>query len=309
MSQVYRINDDIIGIDLMFQGIPGVIISWLVRTRNGWCAVDCGPASTVETFEHGVNASGLAMGDISRLVLTHIHLDHAGGSGLLVRRHPHLRISVHEGASGFVVDPSRLLASAARSYGDRMEQFWGETIGAPASSIDVLRDGESVPDAPLRAIASPGHSGTHLAYIHTESEVLITGDVCHARLQDSDVIIPTLSPIELDFDLWHQSAERLRSLRPGALALPHGGFFEDAESHLAQIEDRIWDRINLAEQVLTSPDDQDALAQALLRVTRAEYESEGGDIEQKLLTMEYCMPSWLGAQGIVRWFKVQGRFQ
>lgn len=308
ISQVHRFNDEMIGIDLMFQGMPGVIISWLRKGADGWVAIDCGPGSAVDAFETGVAEAGLEIGDINRIVLTHIHLDHAGGAGLLVQRYPHLRVSVHPDAAPFSIDPSRLIASATRSYGDAMEQLWGEIVPVPEASIDECVGDDLVPGTHLRAIATPGHAGSHLAYYDTSSDTVFAGDVAHARLQGSDVIVPTLSPIELDFDLWHTSAERLRGLTPQALALPHGGFFTDVGEHLGGIEDRIWNRVGVAEEILRSPSDTLVLGEALLAATRAEYEAEGGDVERKLATMEYCMPSWLGAQGLARWFKVQGRF-
>lgn len=301
-------TDRIKGIDLHFQGVPGVIVSWLVKEETGWVLIDCGPGSTVDNLEAGVAAAGIDMAEVERVVLTHIHLDHAGGTGLLLQRHPHLRVSVHDGAAPFVVNPERLLASAARSYGDQMDTLWGETIGAPEDAIEQIADGELVPGTSLRAIESPGHAGTHIAYLDEASGTLFTGDVAHGRLAGSDVIVPTLSPIELDFGAWAESVSRLQALQPTALALPHGGLFTDASDHLNRIMDRIWHRIAIADKVLQSPDHVDDLAVALLSATRDEFVQEGGDVEAKLATMELCMPSFLGAQGIARWFKVTNRY-
>lgn len=296
-------------IDLGFQQVPGVIASWLVKGDDGWAIVDCGPESCRAGLEAGVAAHGLEMGDITRIVLTHIHLDHGGGTGALLRAYPHLRVSVHRDAAGILVDPSRLVRSATMSYGDAMDTLWGEVVPVHASRIDPVVPGDTVPGTPLRAIATPGHTATHLGYLDTSTGVLFTGDAAHARLENSSVIVPTLSPVEVDIDAWSTTARAMRELTPSALALPHFGLVDDAGGHLALIEERIESRMRIAAGIVRTPDDAGALASTLAEATRQEFEAEGGDVETKIATMELCMPSWLGAQGILRWYKVHGKFQ
>ena len=295
-------------IDLQFQGVAGVIASWLVPSAAGWAIVDCGPASTLQSLESGVHAAGLEMAAIDRIVLTHIHLDHAGGSGALVRKYPHLRVAVHRESAGILVDPSRLIRSATMSYGDTMQTLWGEIVPVDPTRIDELSPNEQVPGTTLRSIATPGHTATHLAYLDEQSGTLFTGDAGHARLQHSAVIVPTLSPVEVDLDAWSATAKVLRDLPPSALALPHFGMVTDAVGHLARIEERIRSRMEVADAIVRSAEDADALATALAKLTRNEFVAEGGDVEAKVATMEMCMPSWLGAQGIMRWYKVHNRF-
>lgn len=302
-------HGDPVLIDLRFQNTSGVIASWLVKGDDGWAIVDCGPEPCRAALVAGVHAAGLQMGDVTRIVLTHIHLDHGGGTGALLRDYPHLRVSVHRDAAGVLVDPSRLIRSATISYGDEMERLWGEIVPVDAARIDVLVPGDTVPGTSLRAIATPGHTGTHLGYLDTRSGVLFTGDAAHARLQNSSVIVPTLSPVEVDIDAWQSTARTLQSLVPSALALPHFGLVDDAADHLARIEERIDSRMRIAADVVRTPDDREALAAALAAATRREFEDEGGDVKAKIDTMELCMPSWLGAQGIMRWYKVHNRFQ
>ncbi len=295
-------------LDLQFQGMPGVIASWLMPTDSGWVIIDCGPATTIPVLERAVVDAGLEMGDINRIVLTHIHLDHAGGSGALLQKHPHLRVTVHRDSAGILVDPSRLIRSATISYGEAMQSLWGDIVPVDPDRIDAISPGEPVPGTALCSIATPGHTATHLAYIHERTGILFTGDAAHARLQGSAVIVPTLSPVEVDVEAWSATANVMEALNPTALALPHFGMVTDAVDHLGRIEERIRSRIDLAQQIVRSPGDMQALADALASTTRAEYETEGGDIETKVATMEWCMPSWLGAQGIMRWFKVHDMF-
>lgn len=295
-------------IDLNFQDKPGVISSWLVQSVVGWVIVDCGPATAQAALEAGVHAAGLEMADVERIVLTHIHLDHGGGSGVLLRDHPHLRVSVHEDSADILIDPTRLIRSATKSYGDDMDRLWGEIAPVDASRIDTIRPGDTVPGTSLRAIATPGHTATHLAYIDTNSAVLFTGDAALARLQGSDVIVPTLSPVEVDVDAWAATAKTMKALAPSALALPHFGLHRDVAEHLSQIEDRIAFHMDVAARIVRSADDQDALAAALAAATRAAFEAEGGDAEAKIATMDMAMSSTLGAQGIMRWYKVHDKF-
>jgi glyoxylase-like metal-dependent hydrolase (beta-lactamase superfamily II) len=218
-------------------------------------------------------------------------------------------VSVHRDAAGILVDPSRLVRSATISYGDAMDTLWGKIVPVEVGRIDPVSPGDILPGMSLRAIATPGHTATHLGYFDTGTGVLFTGDAAHARLPGSTVIVPTLSPVEVDIDAWRTTADTLQEMAPSALALPHFGLVDGAAVHLERIEERIDSRMRIAAGIVRSPDDGNALAQALANVTRREYEAEGGDVETKVATMELCMPSWLGAQGILRWYKVHGKFR
>ncbi len=307
-SSITRFSDDLILIDLGFQGQHHAIATWLVRGNDGWIAIDCGPTTTNANLVAGINAAGLAMEQISHIVLTHIHLDHGGGAGVLMRDYPHLRATIQRDAAQFLIDPARLLRSASMSFGDRMERLWGEVVGIDPMRVDGIQAGDTVHGTRLRAYATPGHTGTHLSFLDPESGVLFAGDAAHARLPMSNLIIPTLAPVELDFDAWHMTALAMQSLTPSALAIPHFGFVPEATDHLAQVEERINIRRGLAEQTVCSPDDLDALIAVYERTTRAEYAAEGGDVDDKVLSLELAMPSYLGGQGMMRWFKVHDWF-
>lgn len=297
---------DRILIDLEFQQTPEAIAAWLVRGDDGWVVVDCGPATSQQTLERGIEAAGIAIQDVSRIVLTHIHLDHAGATGTLLRDHPHLRVTVHLDSAQVLIDPSGLLRSASRSFGDGMRELWGEVVGVDPDRIDTILPGDIVPGTQLWAVATPGHTATHLSYLHMGDGTIYAGDAAHARLPNSGVIVPTLAPIELDFDAWQATAMKLRSLRPTGLALPHFGWVSDPQAHLDQIEERIRTRLRIAERIVTSLEDVELLTEAILAQSRAEYSDDGGSAEDRLGSMELAMPSYLGAQGLLRWFKVRG---
>lgn len=293
-------------IDIQFQNTPQAIASWLVRGNEGWVIIDCGPSTSQSVLEQQIAATGLDMAEISRIVLTHIHLDHGGAAGTLMRDYPHLRLTVHQDAASILVDPTRLIRSASMSFRDRMDTLWGEIIGIDADRIDSIAPGAYVPGTKLRSVHTPGHSGTHLSYLNEEDGVLYAGDAAHARLPNTRVIVPTLAPIELDFDAWQATAVKMRRLQPKALALPHFGWVSDPESHLAQVEERIRTRIAIAEGVVSSLDDEEPLAAAIRELSLQEYNADGIGADRRMASMELAMPSYLGAQGLLRWYKVHG---
>lgn len=189
--------------------------------------VDPGPASSLDGLLE-------ALGDtpVTRILLTHIHLDHAGATGLLARRFPEAEVWVHERGAPHVVDPSRLVASATRLYGDDMARLWGEIVPVAAERLRVLRGGEVVEG--FRVEYTPGHASHHVAYFHEESATALCGDVAGVRIGDGPLIAPTPPP-DIDIAAWHASIDRVAAWRPRRLALTHWGSFEDAGGHLARL--------------------------------------------------------------------------
>lgn len=305
-----RIDDGVTLLDLQFQGRPGAIGAYLLEVDGDAVLIETGPGSTRETLEAMVRQAGHTMRDISRLIVTHIHLDHAGAAGLLMRDYPHLRLAVHEGAAPFLISVERLWNSAARIYGEMMAPLWGEAIDVDADRMDPLRDGEvlEVAGTRLRAIATPGHAGTHLAFLDEGRGILFTGDAAGARMKGSELVVPTLAPPELDFELWAQSIETMLALAPKRLALTHFGVFDDPRRHLEAMMPAIDDAMQIAGPVLKSPEDEDALTEALAARMREMYEAEGGDVAAKEAAMQLAMPSYLAAKGLLRVFKKSGRF-
>jgi glyoxylase-like metal-dependent hydrolase (beta-lactamase superfamily II) len=193
--------------------------------------VDPGPASSL---------AGLleALGDVEvrRILLTHIHLDHAGATGLLARRFPQAEVWVHERGAPHVVDPSRLVASATRLYGDDMERLWGEIVPVPAERLRVLTGGEVVEG--YRVEYTPGHASHHVAYLHEDSGTALCGDVAGVRIGDGPLIAPTPPP-DIDIEAWLESLDRITAWNPQRLALPHWGAFDDSQEHLARLREEL----------------------------------------------------------------------
>ncbi len=199
-------------IDVHHLGHERVIGAYLV---DG-CLVDPGPASAVDAL-----LDGLAGEVPERILLTHIHLDHAGATGVLARRWPRVEVLVHERGARHVVDPGKLVASARRLYGDDMDRLWGEVAPVPAERVTALGGGETLPGG-WRVAYAPGHASHHVAYLHEATATAFTGDVGGARIGDGPVVAPTPPP-DVDVPAWHASLDAIAAWRPERVAVTHFG--------------------------------------------------------------------------------------
>ena len=183
--------------------------------------VDPGPATGLAALD-GIEPRAL--------LLTHIHLDHAGGTGVLVRRFPRMRVYVHERGAPHLVDPSRLLRSAQRLYGDQMETLWGEVAPVPGENVVPLAGGETVEG--FRVEYTPGHASHHVCYLHEASGEAFVGDVAGVRVPPGDHTIVPTPPPDIDVELWLRSIDLVAGWSPSALCLTHFGVVEDAAAGL-----------------------------------------------------------------------------
>jgi glyoxylase-like metal-dependent hydrolase (beta-lactamase superfamily II) len=189
--------------------------------------VDPGPGSTVETLLRHVEPRVL--------LLTHIHLDHAGATGVLVRRNPDLKVYVHERGAPHLIDPSKLLKSATQLYGDDMERLWGEVAPVPEENITTLSGGEEVEG--FRVEYAPGHASHHVAYLHEASGDAYVGDVGGVRVPPYDFGLAPTPPPDIDLPKWHASIDMVEAWRPKRLALTHFGYVDDVRGQLRQTRD------------------------------------------------------------------------
>ena len=209
-------------IDLRHLGRERVIGSWLL---DG-VLVDPGPASCL-----GELLDALAGVTPRALALTHIHLDHAGAAGSLVERFPDLEVWVHERGAPHLIDPSRLLASAGRLYGEELERLWGEVLPVPADRLRVLSGGERLGDFLLAY--TPGHASHHVSYFYEPLRWAFTGDLAGVRLDLSAPVLAPTPPPDIDLAAWRDSLERVEAWHPAALVPTHFGSYSDVEEHLA----------------------------------------------------------------------------
>jgi glyoxylase-like metal-dependent hydrolase (beta-lactamase superfamily II) len=212
-------------IDVRHLGRERVIGCWLVDD----VLVDPGPTSSLEQLLVGLDGR-----QPRALLLTHIHLDHAGATGTLVERWPELEVYVHERGAPHLINPSRLLESARRLYGEKMDSWWGETLPVPERNVRVLRGGERVIDGSFEVAYTPGHASHHVAYLHKGTAFV--GDVGGVRITDGTPTIAPTPPPDIDVEAWHESITRVRNWQPERLAITHFGAYDDVERQLDALE-------------------------------------------------------------------------
>ena len=227
--------------DLHFRRVPRVIATAVIHGPGGVALIDPGPSSTLPALRAELAQAGLTMGDVRVLLLTHIHLDHAGACGTLLRECPGLRVYVHERGAPHMVDPGKLLASAARLYGDAMDELWGEVAPVPAESLVVLKGDEriSVAGRDLKVAYTPGHAAHHVSYFSAESRIAFVGDTAGIRLNPGGHILPPTPPPDIDLERWRESFARIGRWGADTLFLTHFGPHSHPATHLAEMADHL----------------------------------------------------------------------
>src|SRR3954454_8812879 len=221
-------------IDLHHLGRERIIASYLLDTDDGPALFDCGPSTTIDALKAGLADRGLALTDVRHLLLSHIHLDHAGAAGALVRQHPALQVHVSAVGAPHLVDPSRLEASARRLYGDAFDELWGELSPVPEANVQVV--GDRV--LGLDCFPSPGHASHHVCFLAADGTVY-AGDAAGVRIQPHRAVLPPTPPPEFDLDAWLQTLEEIERRSPERLALVHFGLADDVSRHLTELRTRL----------------------------------------------------------------------
>jgi glyoxylase-like metal-dependent hydrolase (beta-lactamase superfamily II) len=211
-------------IDTMHLGLDKVICCW----EHDGVLVDPGPESTLDTVLEGLD------GEAPRAVLlTHIHFDHAGATGALLRRFPDAPVYMHERGAKHMIAPERLVASAARLYGgeEGLRAQWGEVVPVPEANVHVLTGGETVL-GDYRVAYTPGHASHHVAYLHEPTGMALVGDVAGARIPPADFVVAPTPPPDIDVEAWDASIDLVEGWEPAALGLTHFGQVDDVGPHL-----------------------------------------------------------------------------
>jgi glyoxylase-like metal-dependent hydrolase (beta-lactamase superfamily II) len=222
-------------IDVRHLGRERVIGCWEVDGA----LIDPGPSSSLENLIEALEAERP-----KAVLLTHIHLDHAGASGSMVRRWPDLPVYVHGIGARHLADPSKLLASAERLYGDQMERLWGEVAPVPEENLRPLEGGEEV--LGFKVAYTPGHASHHVSYLHPPSGRAFVGDTAAVRIPPSDFVLPPTPPPDIDLELWEGSIDRILGWRPASLGLTHFGEISDPANHLELVRERLREQAELA---------------------------------------------------------------
>jgi len=284
-------------LDLDFLGHAGVIARGLLKGSSGAALVDPGPATCLPGLRRALEGHGAAVGDLEAILVTHIHLDHAGAAGSLVRENPRLQVYVHERGAPHLIDPGRLLESASRLYGDRMDQLWGETVPVPAANVHVLTGGEHLTVAGRRidVLYTPGHASHHVSYFDPSGGVAFVGDTGGIRAGESDYLAPPTPPPDIALDAWSDSIERILAWAPRALFVTHFGLVPSPADKLRALERRL--RANAAlvrESLGRDGTDQERIAWFAVAVAadlRQHLSDEEATRCELAVSAEHC---WLG---------------
>jgi glyoxylase-like metal-dependent hydrolase (beta-lactamase superfamily II) len=257
--------------DLTFQGRPRVIATALLTGRDGVAVVDPGPTSSLPVLKRSLSAVGASIADVTTLLLTHIHLDHAGASGTLVRENPRMKIYVHRAGAPHMVDPSKLLASAGRLYGDEMDRLWGEVAPVPADAITALGGGETVTagDRAWAVAHTPGHASHHVSYFSSDTGVAFVGDTAGVQIVPGGFVLPPTPPPDVDLPLWTTSLATIERWHPQTLFLTHfGPTTTEVRAHLAELRDHLQLFEKFASDAIEQQTDEEAREQRFIDEVR-----------------------------------------
>jgi glyoxylase-like metal-dependent hydrolase (beta-lactamase superfamily II) len=259
-------------LDLNWMGRPHSIGAVLLETGSHYAIFDPGPASTLETLRAQLLQRGLSVSDLEAILLTHIHLDHAGATGTLLRENPNLRVFVHSKGAAHLVDPSKLLASAGRLWGDELPRLFGETLGVPEQNIQILDGGEtlSVGTRKFDVIYTPGHASHHVTYFDEQDGVAFAGDTAGIRIANGPYIMPATPPPDIDLVVWEESFAAILDRRPSKLFVTHFGYAENPAKHIADFRERLHLWTDITEKALQATSDVEGALEFFLAQTQAE---------------------------------------
>ncbi len=239
-------------VDLEHLGTSQVIAACLLESSLGSTLIDPGPASTLETLQARLTEHGVEISDLTSILLTHIHLDHAGATGSLVRLNPRITVHVHERGAPHMIDPDRLIQSATRLYGADMDRLWGPFLPVPAANVRTLSGGETlrISGRTVEVAYTPGHASHHVSYLDGESGVAFVGDTGGIRIANLPYVLAPTPPPDIDLELWKESLARISDWRPVRLFLTHFGPADGVADQLARLWDALRERTDAVRQSL-----------------------------------------------------------
>lgn len=264
-------------VDLDFLGHPNIIATAVLHGSGGTALVDPGPATCLPHLRRVLEDRGIRLDDVTHVLLTHIHLDHAGVTGTLVRENPGIQVVVHERGAPHLIDPAKLLTSATRLYGADMERLWGEILPVPASNIRTLAGGETVSAGgrSLDVAYTPGHASHHVSFFEPSTRIAFVGDTAGIRRGSGRYVMPASPPPDVDLELWRESERRILAWEPDTLFLTHFGPFNGPRLHFQEMMDRLTDWSRTARRLVSDGSLTDAerqqqfVAEAVLDLQRA----------------------------------------
>ena len=275
-------------LDDNWMGRPKSIGTALLESDGHRAIVDPGPGSTLDTLKNQLRAHGASVSNLDAILLTHIHLDHAGATGVLVRENPRLAVYVHKLGAPHMLDPSKLLASAARLWPDTLQQLFGDALPVPKENLRILEGGETIAlgSHRIEVAYTPGHASHHVSYFENLQGVAFVGDTAGVRIEGHSYAMPATPPPDIDLKIWDGSFAAILERKPKRLFLTHFGYSDDPASHIAQFRERLHRWMDMAVKILQSAPSDEAAMESFMAQARDEIREHlpVEDVEQYIQT-------------------------
>ncbi len=285
-------------VDLLFQDIPGLISSYILEGSDSLALIEPGPASTIDQAVDAIDKLGYSLNDVKDVMISHIHLDHAGAAGWWAKQGA--RINVHHAGAQHLIDPSKLIASATRIYKEKMTALWGEILAVPKSQLRPLYDDDRIATAgtEITVIDTPGHAKHHIVYkCGTKA---FTGDACGVRLPGKSYISLPAPPPEFNPVAWHNVLARLRAENLETLYLTHFGEISDVALHLDTFDALIDQTCFYLQGLMTENNSKEDITRKYFDWIQEQGQVMGLNKEE-LRAYETINPSAMSVTGIMRY--------
>jgi glyoxylase-like metal-dependent hydrolase (beta-lactamase superfamily II) len=295
-------------IDLQFRGTPNVVATAILPAADGVTLIDPGPTSCLPALERGLRDRGLTLRDVRTLLLTHIHLDHAGASGSIVERVPAVKVYVHERGAPHMIDPAKLLASVTRLWGDQMDSVWGAFLPVPAGQVTVLKGGErlSLAGTGIKVAYTPGHAKHHVSFLDEHSGMAYVGDTAGVRVGGDYLIAPTPPP-DIDIEAWQESLNTIEAWQPVSLFLTHFGPVSPSRAHLARFRATVASASETAREMIAGGGADEDLAKKFSEWMRQDARKYLSESDAR--AVELAAPFDQLWQGLARYWQKKGEGQ
>ena len=294
-------------VDVQFLGYPNIIATAVLHAASGVALVDPGPTTSLGNLQAALSRAGIGMRDVRQILLTHIHLDHAGATGSLLDENPDIEVVVHERGAPHLVDPTKLVASAGRLYGQDMDRLWGDIRPVPPTALKVVRGGERVVAGGrvLEVAYTPGHASHHVSFLEPSSGIAFVGDTAGIRRGSGAYVMPAAPPPDIDLEQWRDSEAHILDWSPDTLFMTHFGPFHGARQHFQQLMDRIaeWSRIIrrlLADATLTEEERRERFVAEATQELRRLVGSTEAELYGRAGSLDYSY------QGLARYWRKKG---
>jgi glyoxylase-like metal-dependent hydrolase (beta-lactamase superfamily II) len=263
-------------LDTNWMGRPRSIAAALLESDGHRAVIDPGPASVLPRLRQQLDSRGIGVSDLNAILLTHIHLDHAGATGALIKENPNLEVYVHKAGMLHLANPSKLLASAERLWPGELGHLFGETLPVPFGNLRMLEGGEmlALGSRNVEVVYTPGHASHHVSYFDSSDGTAFVGDTTGFHLEGEPLVVPLAPPPDIDLEMWYGSLEAIAARHPARLFLTHFGYSADPAAHIAEYRENMQRWAALVAKILRSTPDERGRLEAFVSAASSEIEKQ-----------------------------------